>query len=180
MEKLIGYHCAPALAGIKPSNIVSVYKNKYTDIDKKVEEINKQLNKKDIYVESLCECEKKVLIMVYRKKELEKTLSDAAVRDFLTDMGYPKEGKVEDYLKVLKKHLKGKDFSHEIGAFLGYPIHDIYGFMYHKDEGCLLCGEWKVYKDADIASRLFHRFNTCRRAVCAKIESGKTLEQMFA
>ena len=43
---------------------------------------------------------------------------------------------------------------HEIGAFLGYPIHDIYGFINNRDEQCLLTGEWKVYADADNAKNV--------------------------
>ena len=179
MEKLIAYHCAPALAGIKPSNIVTCYKDRIENLHEKIESLNCQLNKKDIYVEILCECEKKALVMVYRKNALEKALNGEVVREFLIKQGYPEKGKVEDYIAVLKKHLTREEFSHEIGAFLGYPMHDIYGFMYHKDEGCLLCGEWKVYENADAAEKLFHRFKCCRRALCEKIDSGKTLAQMF-
>lgn len=179
MEKMIAYHCAPALAGIKPSNIVTVYKNKVSEIDEKLKKLNYDLNKKDIYFEILCECEKKALVMAYRKKELEKTLLKEDVREFLVKMGYPYEGSVEEYIAILKKHLKGEEFSHEIGAFLGYPVNDIYAFMHHRDEGCLLCGEWKVYENADVAEKLFHRFDNCRRAVSGKVEGGKTLAQMF-
>ncbi|MBQ3110183.1 MAG: DUF3793 family protein [Clostridia bacterium] len=179
MEKLIAYHCAPALAGIKPSNIVTCYKNKIKNINEKIEKLNNELNKKGIYVEILCECEKKALVMVYRKKLLEKTLQEDGVKSFLVSMGYPEKGSVAEYLEILKKNLKKEEFSHEIGAFLGYPLHDIYGFMYHRGEGCLLCGEWKVYKNADEAEKLFHRFGTCRRALCRKVQSGKTLEQVF-
>lgn len=179
MEKIIAYHCAPALAGIKPANIVTCYKNKIKDINGKTEKLNVELNGKDIYIEPLCECERKVLLMVYRKKEMEKTLKDEGIRAFLTECGYPKSGTVAEYIAVLKHKLKGKDFSHEIGAFLGYPLHDIYGFMYHKDEGCLLCGEWKVYKNAEEAKRLFERFDKCRRAVFERVAKGKTLAQMF-
>lgn len=179
MEKLIAYHCAPALAGIKPSNIVSVYKNRVENIHSQIERLNAELNGKGIFLEALCECEKKVLVMVYRKKELKKTLSDKKVRGFLVSMGYPEEGEVEEYIEILKHHLSGEEFSHEIGAFLGYPVNDIYGFMYHKGEGCLLCGEWKVYENADSARRLFHRFTSCRKALCEKVEGGKTLAQVF-
>ena len=179
MEKQIAYYCAPALAGIKPSNIMSVYKNKTDDIKEKIEKLNSELNPKGIFVEILCECDKKFLVMVYRKKILEEILCKDEVKSFLAERGYPESGKVEDYLEILKEHLKNEAFPHEIGAFLGYPMHDIYGFMYHKDEGCLLCGEWKVYENADAAEKLFYRFNRCRRALCEKIDGGKSLSQVF-
>lgn len=179
MENIIAYHCAPALAGIKPANIVTCYKNKIKDIHKKIEKLNCELNSKDIYFEPLCECERKVLIMVYRKKALEKALYDERTRAFLISCGYPPVGGVEEYIACLKHRLNGKEFSHEIGAFLGYPLHDIYGFMYHRNEGCLLCGEWKVYANAEEAEKLFDRFNKCRRAVVERVRDGKTLAQMF-
>ena len=72
-----------------------------------------------------------------------------------------------------------ENFPHEIGAFLGYPLHDIYGFIYHRDAGCILTGEWKVYEDEDGARKLFMRYNKCRRALLARLEEGKTLAQIF-
>lgn len=179
MEKIIAYHCAPALAGIKPANIVSCYKDKVDEIDKRVEELNSQLNPKDIYIEPLCECGKRVLLMVYRKKVLKAVLEDENVRRFLINQGYPKEGDYKKYINHLKKNLQKGGIADEIGAFLGYPLHDIYGFMNHKDEGCLLCGEWKVYENASEAQKLFERFDKCRRAVCRRIADGNSLSQVF-
>ena len=180
MERIIAYHCAPALAGIKSANIVSCYKDKIKNIYQEIDRLNTELNKKDIYFEPLCECEKKVLLMVYRKKRLEETLKDSAVQKFLAQYDYPEGGKSEEYIAHLKKRLaSGGEFSHEIGAFLGYPMHDIYGFMCHRDEGCLLCGEWKVYENADEARALFRRFDKCRSALSAKVAGGKHLAQMF-
>ncbi len=179
MEKIIAYHCAPALAGIKPSNIVTIYKNKTKDMHTALKRLNDELNFKGIYFEILCECNKKALVMVYRQECLEKAISDKSVRQFLVRMGYPEKGSTREYIDVLKKHLQNAEFSHEIGAFLGYPLHDILGFMYHRDEGCILCGEWKVYKNADTAAKLFHRFSRCRKALFEKVSQGKTLAQMF-
>lgn len=68
IENIIAYHCGPALAGIKPSNIVACYKDKLPDVHESIIRLNLQLNHKDIYIEALCECEKRVLIMVYRRK----------------------------------------------------------------------------------------------------------------
>lgn len=179
MEKLIAYHCAPALAGIKPSNIVTCYKTKIKNIDEQLENLNVQMNGKDIYFEKLCECENRVLVMVYRKKVLTAALGKEDVKDFLISWGYPEEGDCNSYIEHLKHNLKKEGITHEIGAFLGYPLHDIYGFMTHKNEGCLLCGEWKVYENAEEAQILFERFDKCRRAVVERIAGGKTLAQVF-
>lgn len=179
MENIIAYHCAPALAGIKASNIVTCHKGRGYDVNKEIERLNNQLNCKDIYFESLCECEKRVLVMVYRKKVLQAVLDDSKVRDFLVSLGYPQTADINEHIDFLKKRLKNNQFPHEIGAFLGYPMHDIYGFMFHKDEGCLLCGEWKVYKNPEEAQKMFNRFSACRRAVAGRVLRGHTLAQVF-
>ena len=179
MENVIGYHCAPALAGIKPSNIVSCHKNQGYEVDEEIKRLNNQLNCKGIYFEPLCRCDKRVLLMVYRKKVLQKILEDAEVKQFLRSFGYPEAVDADTYIDFLKKRFSGMEFPHEIGVFLGYPMHDVYGFMFHKDEGCLLCGEWKVYKNPEEAQKLFDRFTACRKAVSGRLLRGHTLAQMF-
>lgn len=179
MEKIIAYHCAPALAGIKPSNLVTCYKNKDYDINSEIERLNFQLNNKDIYFEAICECEKRVLIMVYRKNAIAKTLDNPDTKKFLMSFGYPEAFDVDEYIEILKNRCKDAEFPHEIGIFLGYPLHDVYGFMFHKNEGCLLCGEWKVYENPEEAKKLFARFSACRKALVKRIMAGRTLEQMF-
>lgn len=179
MENIIGYHCAPALAGIKPSNIVTCYKNKGYDVTKELIRLNGELNNRGIYLKTLCECEMRALVMVYRRNVLEKALNDGEVKKFLVSLGYPEKVSVDEYITCLKARFKQGAFPHEIGAFLGYPMHDIYGFMFHKDTGCLLSGEWKVYKNPEEAKKLFDRFTACRRAVSRRILSGHTLAQVF-
>lgn len=155
IEKLIAYYCAPVLAGIKPANLVACYKEKFPNVCKEVERLNRQLNSKDIYLEILCECEKRVLLMVYRKKVLLDYLKRKDINGLLSAFGYEKAKTVHEYIKKLKSRLRDERFPHEIGAFLGYPDHDIYGFIHHKNEGCLLTGEWKVYKNTENARKLF-------------------------
>lgn len=179
IENIIAYHCGPALAGIKPSNIASCNKGSMPDIDKDVKRLNSELNSSDIYIEILCECEKRALIAVYRKNVLKKHLHKREMRKFLCGFGYPEHGSVADYIEVLRKRLREEKFPHEIGVFLGYPLHDIHGFIYHPDEGCLLTGEWKVYKDEEEAKKLFLRYRACRKAIVKRIKNGSTLAQIF-
>ncbi|MBO4896740.1 MAG: DUF3793 family protein [Clostridia bacterium] len=180
MEKIIAYHCAPALAGIKPSNLVSISKENTQDIASEIERLNKLLNCKDIYIEKIHECTSRVLAIVYRKKVLLRHLKKAESIKFLRKYGYREAEKTEDFMEILKYRLSNSpEFPHEIGVFLGYPINDIYGFIHHKNEGCLLCGEWRVYQNADEAKELFRRFKFCRNALLKRIESGVTLAEVF-
>lgn len=179
IEHVIAYHCGPALAGIKPSNIAACYKSKIPNIHEEIKRLNAQLNCKDIYFDILCECEKRALVMVYRRNKLCSYLQREEISELLYSFGYDREIDLEKYTDRLKSRLNKAEFPHEIGAFLGYPAHDIYGFINHKNEGCLLTGEWKVYKDADTAKKLFERYSRCRCALLKRILQGKTLAQVF-
>lgn len=76
LEVLLAYHCAPALAGIKSANIAACQKPKISNLYADIDRLNIELNRKDIYIEILCECEKRVILIVYRKKMLEKQLQE--------------------------------------------------------------------------------------------------------
>ena len=158
LERLIAYYCALALAGIKPANIASCSKKQFANLNFGLEKLNGELNRKDIFIEILCECEKRALLIVYRRNILERHLSRRCNKDFLKQCGYPEEGTAAEYLTVLRAKLRGSGFPHEIGVFLGYPLCDIYGFINHRDKGCLLVGEWKVYHNADEAENISHFF----------------------
>lgn len=179
MEKLIAFHCAPALAGIKTANMVSIDNEKFPNLPERLEKLNSQLNKKGIKLEAICNCKRKTLVMVYRSTLLEKYLNTPEIKKLLADEGYPVQGTLEDHIEFLKTRLKNDDFPHEIGAFLGYPIEDIYGFINHKNEGLLLVGDWKVYANADEAKKKFERFSACRCALVNRITKGHSLAQIF-
>lgn len=176
-ERIIGYYCGPALAGIKPANIASLYKAQTPNVRAEIECLHNTLLHCGIHLEILCECEKRVLVMAYRSAVLEKHLANPEYRAFLKAYGYPVKGGAADCIQHLKLRLSAKEFPHEIGVFLGYPLHDICGFMEGKD--CLLTGEWKVYKDAEKAEKLFTRYRACRCGIVRRLESGRTLSQIF-
>lgn len=178
-ELFLAYHCAPALAGIKPANIAACQKAYMPNIHSDIETLNRQLNGKDIYIEPICECEKRVLVMVYRKRRLEAQLQSCKNRAFLSQFGYLETGNMANDIHRLKERLQSEGFPHEIGVFLGYPLWDIYCFIHHRDEGCLLSGEWKVYHNAAYAQKLFGRYQSCRAALVKKIADGRSLAQVF-
>ena len=70
------------------------------------------------------------------------------------------------------------EFPHEIGVFLGYPLGDVCGFLRDPD-GCILCGEWKVYENAGEAAKTFERFRRCSACICRHMRNGKSLAQIF-
>lgn len=179
-EKTVGYFCGPTLAGIKPSNIVSCYKEQMPDIKEKIVSWNEKLNEKGIYFEPLCECERRILLMVYRKDNMKKILEKTEIAEFLKVYGYIDSKNLETCLCRLKQRISSCEFPHEIGVFLGYPISDIKGFINHRDEGCIFTGEWKVYGDAENARRIFSQYASCRKEIIRRLQSGVKLAEMWA
>lgn len=180
MEHLIAFHCSPALAGIKPSNIINCFKKDYPDLSNEVKRLNSELNKKDIYIEILCECEKRALLMVYREKKLKEYLEKKEIAELLIGADYPEKGDLSECISFLKERLSKKcDFPHEIGAFLGYPIHDIYGFLNKNRSKCLYTGYWKVYANVEESKEKFRRFDICRNEVLKRVMMGKKLSAIF-
>lgn len=180
IDSLIAYHCAPALAGIKPANIFSCRKSEYPELHRELRDLNMSFNKKDIYFEILCECEKRALVMIYRRNRLSEQLEISEIRRLLSDHGYPRAAGLDDMLGVLRTRIaESPEFPHEIGAFLGYPIEDIYGFIDHKNENCLYTGYWRVYGDVEKCKECFRRYDICRNAILKRLERGHSLAGIF-
>ena len=60
------------------------------------------------------------------------------------------------------------------------PIEDVVGFIRYAGKGCKLSGLWKVYGDAEAASRLFDRLSRVCHAVTRRVDKGETLLEVFA
>ena len=180
LDRLIGYHCGPALAGIKPANIISIPRDKYPETESDIAGLNDSLNLSGIYFEILCCCDKNALVMVYRENKLIAYLTRPEIADFLTRYGYDKNFDLNGYIETLKKRIRGNtEFPHEIGAFLGYPIEDIEGFINHKNDGCVYTGYWKVYGNAEAKIKLFRRYDVCRNNILTRVCGGTRLVDLF-
>lgn len=178
-ERKIAYHCAPALAGIKSANIASFGKSNQENVYSELKRMNRELNGIGIYLELICECKKRVLVMAYRKSVLEKQLSAPESIEFLGKYGYPAKGSVDEYIRVLKQRLKQETFPHEIGVFLGYPVYDICRFIECGGRDCIVAGEWKAYHNPESARKCFTRYRACRKALACRVENGHTLTDIF-
>lgn len=180
-ESYVAFHCAPTLAGIKPSNLFTWHHVKKEDARGYVSGLTEKFAGTDLKIETLCECEHYSLILIYRKSMLESSFDQPEVRDFLSGFGYPKEDCLACCLKKLKSRIVPRDaFPHEIGVFLGYPLHDVAGFISAPEKRCALCGEWKVYANEFEASKLFESFKKCRAEVYRRFEDGSDIAELMA
>lgn len=181
IETIIGYHCAPAIRGIKVANLVAIPRDLDVQLTTALSGYNAQFNEKGLFFYELCHCDQRRLLLVFRKRMLEKYLRSAEHLAFLKLYGYLPGESLERWLERLGKRLENQNgFPHEIGLFLGYPLHDVRSFIRFKGSGYKLCGEWKVYGNPMSAMHSFYCFRACRDYCHTQLLNGKQLDSLVA
>ena len=123
-------------------------------------------------------CGYKALIYVYRKRKLAADLRDPQTADFLKGLGYDPEY-TDGCVRLLKERIyNSPGFPHEIGLFLGYPLHDVIGFIQNNGKNFSCCGFWKVYYDRHAAQKCFERYKKCRSVYLSMFQKGKSIMQL--
>lgn len=180
LDECLIFHCAPALAGIKPSSLVSCAAVDYPAFDKDLRELNSKLNPKGIFFAPVCGCKNRVLLLVYRESKLAAHLSDSKVKQYLENEGYPVSLGTKAVINHLKTRLASSAaFPHEVGVLLGYPVSDVLAFVSNKGKNCKLSGYWKVYSNLREAALLFSRYDRCREVLCRRYEHTPSLVHLF-
>ena len=174
-EDKLAMFCSPVLLNHKVSNLVSISKKEIPEIGLLVDSYNKKLNKNNIYIEKLCECGERILLLVYRENSLKLYLNRKDIFEIIKGYGYKKSDKLMDYLSVLKSRMDMKEFPHEIGAFLGYPIDDVIGFIENKGKNYTYCGYWKVYGNREEAIKSFSIYDKTKVIVSYELKKGRNL-----
>ena len=87
VEKLLALHCAPALAGVKPSNLFTLHFSEGKPEARELREAADGLRACGVRMEILCECERYALVFVYREELLAAAMGPEA-EDFLAGCGY--------------------------------------------------------------------------------------------
>jgi len=167
-ESLLANYCAPALKQYKYANMFHLPKDD-DSIRSFIKQYNQQFNSKGIFF-ILIEQETQYTIYVYNSK-LKDYISSNAVQNFLKSYQYPNT--FELCIQELKKRLNTKNFPHEIGVFLGYPLDDVIGFIEHKPY--YLVGDWKVYQNVNETKKQFDLFKQTKEKMLNQIHNGYEL-----
>ena len=172
LQRALAIHSAPALCGIKASNLINV--DYSDDLFKEIEELNKKFTNFRFFI--LKKDKNKVLILIYRKRVLEIELNRNSNKEFLKELGYDVSS-IDSMLLCLKERIAYDDFPHEIGVFLGYDLSDIKSFIENKK--CLYTGYWKVYSNLDEKLELFSKYTRCKNCVIKMIDKGFPIENFM-
>lgn len=179
-EESLVWHASPTLASIKTANLYSFRFRNIIECLETIHRFNELMNDKGIYIELLKSTEDLYLIYVYRKSHLQIVLSDRKIRDFLKKYSYSSSESMDGLLETLRMRLNTeRDFPHEIGVFLGYPLEDVKAFIETKGSNSVLCGDWKVYHDEDTARCLFCKYKHCRETYIKVYREGRRLIDML-
>lgn len=150
--------------------------------DKELARISMKLHNTNISLIILCTCKKRHLVMVYRAKELEEHLRGKEVSDYLREFGYRRDDFISNLIRLHQRmngfYNKMKEFPHEVGVFLGYPICDIKGFLENKGERYLHSGYWKIYGNLEETRKKFLSYDEAREIAIDEFLSGRELESI--
>lgn len=150
--------------------------------DKELARISMKLHNTNISLIILCTCKKRHLVMVYRAKELEEHLRSKEVSDYLREFGYRRDDFISNLIRLHQRmngfYNKMKEFPHEVGVFLGYPICDIKGFLENRGERYLHSGYWKIYGNLEETRKKFLSYDEAREIAIDEFLSGRELESI--
>ena len=190
-ETVMIEQCAPVLASLKPAGLFRYETSDCADLARRVRSWNEQLGEKGLCVRVLKGCAAamgargvrkgcvqthRYLVYVYRESKLRAVLTQPQVRDFLCREGYTLPEQSDDYAPLVRQLSRRlcceADFPHEIGVFLGYPLHDVVGFIENAGRNFTCCGCWKAYGDPQAAQRHFAQLRKCTAVYLRLFHSG--------
>lgn len=167
--------CAPVLKGVKISNLITMKPGGWR-------KIRAYLKKSRIICIPLYADAEKEVLFLYRYEQLERHLKNREVRDFLRSCGY-ESFEVASVLVRLRRRYQlyagiSKEFPHELGVLLGYPVGDVQGFIDNRGENSLTSRYWKVYQNPKEAEKIFDLYDRVKEQALKEIMCGRTLSHV--
>lgn len=178
-EGRLGFHvamqCAPVLKDVKISNLITVKPGGWRTI-------RADLRKSRIICVPLYMDKEKEVLFLYRYERLENHLKQKSVRRFLKKCGY-ESNEIASVLKRLRARYQlyaggGKEFPHELGVLLEYPVEDVEGFIANEGRNSLMSRYWKVYDNKQEAERRFKLYDEARERALWEVVHGSALHQV--
>lgn len=176
IEIQLALQCAPLFMGLKTSNLLIVDKEK----EKQTVQIIKNTN---ISYCILLSTGERTTFLLYKAHELEQYLWKDGVKGLLKQLGYHEfqldqllsvfAGRYEDYMAG------GKEFPHEMGLFLGYPLEDVKGFIENNGKNFLYIGYWKVYENITEKISMFQKYEGAKQTILQLIEKGISIPEVI-
>ena len=162
VEMQLALQCAPLITGARISNMLMI-----DSTDESAMRVI--LRASGISHFRLAAMNEKTAFLLYRKAKLEAYIFKPEVQQLLRKLGYEDfslENVLHSFRKKYQAHMnQGKQFPHEMGLLLGYPVEDVVGFMDNNGKNYLYSGYWKVYADVTEKKHIFIRYDEARETL---------------
>lgn len=181
IDQAVIHYASPALCGIKPANLLSLSAVEFEDGLSVIERFNEEFLGEEKIIKPIPVSENRVLIFIYNKRILESMISSGSGKKYLEEKNYPVERGIQAVLESLFEKLsseRSRNFPHEVGFFLGYPVEDVILFEKNSGCGCKFTGSWKVYGDVKESSRIMEDYRKCTEYCTNLFSSGKNFMEI--
>lgn len=172
IETQLALQCAPLITGLKISNLLIVQ-------NENMNKVKQMLKNTEISYLLLLSREEKTTFLLYKSDQLEQYLLDIKVRNLLKQLGYHEfeMGNIFlDFKERYKEYMSGgKEFPHEMGLLLGYPVEDVKGFIENKGKNFLCIGYWKVYENREEKVKLFQKYELAKETLIQFVANGVSM-----
>lgn len=171
----LALQCAPFIAGLKPSNL---FISGGDDLGKAVG----LFEYAGFSYFILLKTNSKIVFLIYDPKRLEECVLERSAVALLRKTGYYALG-LGELLKNCRLRYRqyaseGREFPHELGIFLGYPVEDVEGFIKNSGKNCLYAGYWKVYADLPKKLSVFKSYDRARLSLLKMLSAGKNIREI--
>ncbi len=181
IDQAVIHYASPALCGIKPANLLSLSAEEFEDGLGIIERFNEEFLDEEKFIKPIPVSTNRVLIFIYNKRILEAMISSGSGKKYLEEKNYPVELGIQAVLEYLFKKLSpegNKNFPHEVGFFLGYPVEDVILFEKNYGRGSKFTGSWKVYGNVKESGRLMENYRKCTEYCTNLFCSGKNFREI--
>ena len=177
IEQLVIKYCAPAICGIKPANMFCLPEEMFQEDSFQL--LCMFLKEQNLLCSTLRLKAGKALVLVYSKNWLKKILSSFAIKTYLVKKGYLLRTPERFICEIFERIKRGKEFPHEIGIALGYPVEDVIAFEKSGGKNYKYCGIWKCWSNVSDALRCEKKYRECS-FLCSKwFDEGYSLCQII-
>jgi hypothetical protein len=169
IELQLALQCAPLIAGLKVSNLLNIEKQDFPAV-------LAIIGHSHLRCYTLLSMQQKMTVLLYDPKRLQAYLEQPEVTAFFTENGYESlsmEALLEEFCIRYQRYMEEKkEFPHEMGLLLGYPIEDVNGFIEDGGAHPLCTGYWKVYHNKEKKLRLFEHFENAKESMIQLLSCG--------
>ena len=125
---------------------------------------------------------KRIHFLVDRTEHVKSIISEKQSREFLRERGFASsswQDIMRDFRVRLTRYHCGlsREYPHEIGLILGYPLEDVKGFISGACETCR--GPWRAYGNAAAAQKSFERLAFIEHVFRTRFSQGESLFELL-